>query len=69
MEHRMRAFTRVFAERFEADDPDAAAKQFERVRVDIVRAQFEALGQGDLAGFLETRRVTSTLISTESAQP
>ena len=34
----VRAFTQVFAERFEADDPGAAAKQFEGVRVDIVRA-------------------------------
>lgn len=49
----VRAFTRVFAERFEADDPNAAAKQLERARVDVVRAQFEALGRGDLTGFLE----------------
>ena len=34
----VRAFMQVSAERFEADDPGAAAKQFEEVRVDIVRA-------------------------------
>ena len=49
----VRAFARAFSERFEADDPDPAAKQFERDRVDIVRAQFEAIGRGDLNGFVE----------------
>lgn len=46
-------FTQVFHARFEADDPDAASKLFERTLVGIVRHQFDALGQGDVSTFLD----------------
>jgi ketosteroid isomerase-like protein len=46
-------FVAQFQAMFEADDLAAAAKHHENARVATVRGQFEALGRGDMAAFLD----------------
>jgi ketosteroid isomerase-like protein len=37
---------------FEKDDPDPLAKAHEQCRVDALKAQFDRMGQGDIASFV-----------------